>query len=230
MQQYFCKDLESDIIQLPEATARHIAGVLRMRVGDTFYLCDGMGKRVIATILEMSKKNVTVRLSDIQSYPKVEKRIALGIAFTKNPSRMEWLLEKATEIGIQDIYPLDCKRGEHGKIKEERWNNILIAAMCQSQQVYLPKLHSLTSIKEVLEIHTKDTKLVAHCIATEPKHELAILPIHNSSLILVGPEGDFTHEEVDLCLQQGTLPVSLGATRLRTETAGLVAVTLLKNK
>ncbi len=226
-QQYFCADLSSDNILLPEATARHLAQVLRMQVGDKLLLGDGKGTIALVAITVVTKKAVQVQL--IQKYFIAPKPISinLGIAFTKNATRMEWLLEKATEIGVENIYPIICQRGEHGKIKEERWHSILTSATNQSKQAYIPKLHAPIALHKALKIH--ETNFIAHCLPT-PKEPLLNCTLNKSSLILIGPEGDFTTEEVSLCTEAGAIAVSLGSNRLRTETAGMVALTLMNTK
>jgi 16S rRNA (uracil1498-N3)-methyltransferase len=152
----------------------------------------------------------------------------LGIAFTKNNSRNEWLLEKAMEMGIEQIYPIITDRTEKDKLKMERLQGILISAMLQSQQCYLPQLHDSIKLKALLQQSTTTAqRFIAHCIDTEErKSYITHLQPGKDTLMLIGPEGDFTPAEINLCLEAGLEPVSLGQNRLRTETAGLYACTI----
>jgi 16S rRNA (uracil1498-N3)-methyltransferase len=147
------------------------------------------------------------------------------VAFTKNASRNEWLLEKATEMGVQSVIPIIATRTEREKIRYDRWKNILVSAILQSQQFHLPHLLEATSLKDILSKYSNaPQKLVAHCMEDKLRNPLSIaLQPHKETLILIGPEGDFTAEEVALCEAQQCKSISLGDTRLRTETAAMAA-------
>ncbi len=215
-------------MELSEESAKHIVRVLRMQVGDEFILTDGKGVKATARIKTTSKKSCMVEIVEREEVKDKNRKITLAISFTKNSARMEWLLEKITEVGVTEIIPLISKRSERSKIKHERFNKILISAMLQSQQYYLPKLHEPTIFEEVLNIEAEN-KLIAHCEHDLTKAQLNNSTNHNSTIILIGPEGDFTTEEIEQASQQNFKSVSLGNNRLRTETAGLVAVTLLQH-
>jgi 16S rRNA (uracil1498-N3)-methyltransferase len=163
--------------------------------------------------------------------PKPANEIAIGISLVKNNTRFEWFLEKATEIGMQTIIPLLCHRTEKQHFRYDRMQQICVSAMLQSQQYWLPHLHAPTSFADVLEMPF-NTKMIAHCLETDKK-QLSDLSAETSQLILIGPEGDFTEAEIQAAIAKQFVPIMLGETRLRTETAGVVAATLLmqsKNK
>jgi 16S rRNA (uracil1498-N3)-methyltransferase len=214
---------------LDEAASRHCVQVLRRAVGDPVALTDGKGAcvRGVITVADKRKCKVSFTAMDYQERPAP--RLGIGIGFTKQSARMEWFVEKATEIGISDIYPLDCARGERARINYQRLDHVLIAAMLQSQRVYLPKLHPPQTMPQMLEegSHYR-RRFIAHCIAG-PKVSLpAALPPAEDVLVLIGPEGDFVPEEIALAQAGEFLPLSLGESRLRTETAGVVAVALMQ--
>lgn len=216
---------DGNFITLSEETSKHVVQVLRMKQGEALQLTDGQGNLLTTKITDDHKKKCTVRVTDRQFKEKGSKEVCIAISLLKNANRFEWFLEKATEIGVTEIVPLLCDRTEKQHFRYDRMNNILIAAMLQSQQVWLPILREPTSVKAVLENCTYSTKLIAHCEG-EQKESIGDYP-PNSVQILVGPEGDFSLAEIRDALQVGYKPVSLGNTRLRTETAGVVAATLL---
>lgn len=215
------------LLDLNESTSRHIIQVLRMQPDEKIQLTDGKGNLYLANIQSNNKKKCTVTIVD-KSYaaPKPFK-ISIGISPVKNNSRFEWFLEKATEIGVSEIIPLLCSRTEKQVIKNDRLENILISAMLQSRQVWKPVLTSPKKIKELISQQSETIKLIAHCELDEKKNELTIVAEKKDTLILIGPEGDFTGEEISEALKNNFIPVALGDTRLRTETAGMVAATLL---
>jgi 16S rRNA (uracil1498-N3)-methyltransferase len=230
MQLFYQANITDAVFKLNEDTARHIAQVLRMQVGEQIMLSDALGKQSIVQITEVGKKNVVVQVLNTIQHKLPSKQISLGIAFTKNNNRMEWLLEKITEIGIAHIYPIITQRSEHNKINPERFNKILIAAMCQSKQFFAPQLHEPIALDKLISKQIFDVKLIAHCVENNSKQALkSNAPFANNTLLLIGPEGDFSALEIEKCIANNCKPVSLGNTRLRTETAGLVGVTLLNN-
>jgi 16S rRNA (uracil1498-N3)-methyltransferase len=211
---------------LSESTSKHCVQVLRMRAGDFINLTDGIGNLFSAKIISADKQK-SVALIEKTSFTEAPgNKISLGISLLKNADRLEWLFEKITEIGVAEIFPLICKRTEQQRFKTERMQQILVSAMLQSQQCWLPILHPPMEIKKLIDQAKNHQKIIAHCEA-DKKTALKELPASNDSLILIGPEGDFTPEEIALALQQQYIPVSLGNTRLRTETAGLVSITVL---
>jgi len=210
------------VVQLHEDTARHVVQVLRMQSGEKLQLTDGKGSLAEVTITDAVKKKCTVSIDSVIKHESSVTPLHLAIAFTKNTSRNEWLLEKATELGVSSIIPLSVTRSERERTKYERWNGILISAMLQSQQYYLPHLSEALSLKNLIEKYDVPQKLVAHCISSAPRTSIAkaLLP-RKETLILIGPEGDFTQEEVTLCEQNGFTGISLASQRLRTETAAM---------
>ncbi len=217
---------------LDEDTSRHIVSVLRMKPGELLHLTDGKGNLFTAAVADDHKKKCTVAINNVQYVEPAPGKITIAISILKNSSRFEWFLEKATEIGITEIVPLLCERTEREKFRRDRLMHILASAMLQSQQCWLPVLHEPIGYGLLFkqeEIIKTSQKFIAHCIAEE-KRNLADLINESlpSRIILIGPEGDFTREEVDLAIEQHFLPVSLGDTRLRAETAGMVAAALLR--
>lgn len=212
-------------VQLTDTTSRHVLQVLRMHIGDILALTNGKGIHALTTIKEATKKKCVVHIVSIETHPYIKPKIHLGISFTKNTSRNEWLLEKATELGVCSIIPIQSTRTERVRVKEDRWQGILAAALIQSQQYYLPLLKEVTPFTKVIEQYKDvEQKLVAHCISEidrTPLQEMAISG--KETLILIGPEGDFTEEEVALCMQHDFGSVSMGSQRLRTETAAIAA-------
>ncbi len=224
---FFIEQLFSaNFITLSEETSKHVVQVLRMQQGEKLQLTDGAGNVSTAEIIDPHKKKVTVRLIDKTFIPKNLAKISIAISLLKNSSRFEWFLEKATEIGVNEIYPLLCDRTEKQHFRYDRMKQILISAMLQSKQVWLPVLHEPTLLNKVITHSLYSIKLIAHC-ANETKNPVTNYSQQSSVQILIGPEGDFTKEEIALALNNNYEPVALGETRLRTETAGVVAATIL---
>jgi 16S rRNA (uracil1498-N3)-methyltransferase len=224
---FFEADLvKGDTVQLDEQTARHIVQVLRKQTGDKIRLSNGKGYIAEAAIAEAGKKKCTVRIDSVLFFEERRPFLHLAVSFTKNSSRNEWLLEKATELGVKSIIPLSTTRTEKESIRYERARGILISAMLQSQATYLPGLSSKPlALKELLNMHSAvPQKLLAHCIDGLEKETLhkAMRP-GTDTIVLIGPEGDFTPDEVELCTGNGFTGISLGTQRLRTETAAMAA-------
>ncbi|HUM96600.1 MAG TPA: RsmE family RNA methyltransferase [Chitinophagaceae bacterium] len=218
-------------LALDENTGRHIVQVLRMKKGDIIHLTDGKGHLLTCQIAETGKKNCSVEVKEAVLQKEKTKRISIGISLLKNPSRFEWFLEKATEIGVAEIIPLICERTEKEKFRLERLQNICISAILQSRQYCLPKLNEPKSFHDAVMNANAETKFIAHCEDTN-KNELKDLVNEetkdsSSTIILIGPEGDFTNDEINFAIANNFKPVSLGDTRLRTETAGVVAAAWL---
>lgn len=227
------------ISDLDEPTSRHCVQVLRMHAGDRLVLTNGRGHRVEARLLEADKRRSSVSLEASTFVPRQGPEVYIGISPVKNNSRFEWFLEKATEIGVAGIIPLLCERTERSAVKLERLGNILVSAMLQSQQVWLPELPEPRAIEDVL-MEARGARFIAHCLEGE-KQSLALGRAAGAgaetaaagdgagaATLLIGPEGDFTPTEVTKALSRGWIPVTLGDTRLRTETAGIVGATLLR--
>ena len=219
--------LHPDVFVLHEDTSKHVIQVLRMKNGEMIQLTDGAGHNVAVEIIDDHKKKCTVRKSTVHDISSSIKKVSIAISPIKNNSRFEWFLEKATEIGIAEIIPILCARTEKQSFRHDRMNNILISAMLQSRQSFLPLLHEPTPIRSIITSAEHQVKFIAHCNEDGNKQSIKSIGNNNSALILIGPEGDFTEEEILFALSNGCIPVSLGKTRLRTETAGVVAATLL---
>ncbi|MGI8581633.1 MAG: RsmE family RNA methyltransferase [Chitinophagaceae bacterium] len=227
---FFEEELSIDAsFTLSEDTSKHIIKVLRMKNGEQLQLTNGKGKIITAQIIQGNKRATSVKVISTSNSPQRTSNITIAISLIKSNSRLEWFLEKATEIGVSEIIPLICERTEKQNFRHDRMKNILVSAMLQSQQAWLPILHEPAKFKEVIKDSTKQNKYIAHCI-DEEKKLLINETINQSSITLIGPEGDFTKEEVDLAVTNNFIPVSLGATRLRTETAGIVACVLFNQK
>lgn len=221
------------IFVLDESTSKHCVLVLRMQAGQKLLLTNGRGLKVEAEITEASRKHTKVSLETFTKLDSPKAKFALAIAFTKSNSRNEWLLEKATELGIQHIFPISAKRGEKEKTREDRLKNILISAMLQSQQVFLPELHEAKKLPLFFEeiAGQFEQRFIAHC--EEDKARVSYfenLKTGIDTLMLIGPEGDFTDEEISMSLEADCIAVSLGNNRLRTETAGMYACTVFNAK
>ncbi len=215
-------------IILNENTSKHIAQILRMKPGEQVVLTNGKGKIITAEIIIENKKATEVKVLSTSDSKQQTSNITIAVSLIKNNSRFEWFLEKATEIGVSEIIPLICKRTEKQHFRYDRMKAILLSAMLQSQQAWLPVLSEPVNFNEIVKNSSHQQKLIAHCI-DEEKKQLAGYSFQekNNQLILIGPEGDFTREEIDEALTNNFIPVSLGKTRLRTETAGVVACALL---
>jgi 16S rRNA (uracil1498-N3)-methyltransferase len=223
---FFIEDLNDKKIVLNEDTSKHITNVLRMQKGEEVLLTDGKGKKAKAYIVDDNRKKSVVEISSVDIEKGKDLKVIIGISLIKNTSRFEWFLEKATEIGVSEIIPLICTRTEKEKFRYDRMQAILISAMLQSQQCWLPVLHEPLQFEKAIEF-SAEQKFIAHCEETN-KQSLSDQVLNSiSQLILIGPEGDFTNEEIEVALKNNFTPVSLGHTRLRTETAGIVAATLL---
>lgn len=227
---FFAKGIqETDSYFMLDANAsRHCIVVLRRKAGDPVLLADGKGRKFSATITDDHWKKCTVNITAVEHIPEKLPRLDIAISFTKNSSRMEWFLEKATEIGIDGIFPLLSKRSEKDRFRAERFENILSSAMLQSKQFYLPALHEPVSFEKLVQTNISGQKFIAHCAGGKKDFFLQQIQPHKNALVLIGPEGDFTAEEIALALKNDFHPVSLGDNRLRTETAGVVACVLLR--
>ncbi|HAK27642.1 MULTISPECIES: 16S rRNA (uracil(1498)-N(3))-methyltransferase [Sphingobacterium] len=228
MQLFFTPDLNPSLENfiLSEEESKHAIRVLRMNTGDHLHLIDGRGGLYEAQIIDPHPKRTVLTILNVKEYfqqPRYHLHIA--VAPTKNIDRIEWFLEKATEVGIQEITPVICEHSERKEVKLDRLNKVVVAAMKQSLKAYLPKLNPAVSFKQFLrDIPTEGVqKAIAHCVDAEKKYLNQVLEPSQHYIILIGPEGDFSEEEIDLALQMGFHPISLGEARLRTETAALAA-------
>ena len=216
-------------IVLDEDTSRHVVQVLRMKEGEKLNLTDGKGNLITAEVIDAHKKHCAVNVLESRLMPQASRKITIAISLLKNTNRFEWFLEKATEIGVSEIIPLICERTEKQKFRFDRMKGICISSMLQSQQTWLPILSEPKQFDDmVIQQFDQQQKFIAHCDESSVKKQLSTFQSFNSSIILIGPEGDFTKDEIKLALENNFIPVSLGETRLRTETAGIVAASLLR--
>ena len=229
MQLYFAADLSTSTVTLDKEESHHVINVMRLHAGSTIDITDGKGTLANGIISAENPKTCVVEILQRQLFDSPRNySLHIAIAPTKNIDRLEWFLEKATEIGIDTITPIICKRSERKIINEERLGKMVIAAAKQSVKTFFPVLNPLTSLKDFIKTEIKGIKLMAHCNKGERKLLKDTYSKGKNVLVLIGPEGDFTNEEVDIALRHHFVPVSLGDTRLRTETAGIVAATLLR--
>lgn len=213
--------------------SRHIAKVLRKKQGDRIDLTNGQGQHFVCTILDANDKRTKVSIDKCIEEPKSwDYRLHIAIAPTKLNDRFEWFLEKATEIGIDEITPILCDHSERKVIKVERFEKIIQSAMKQSLKFTLPRLNPLIKFKDFIENNKAEYAAIAHCEDLEKKQFKNQLAKVKDICILIGPEGDFSLREIQMALDHNYDPVGLGTSRLRTETAALVAcdtVSILKN-
>ncbi len=211
---------------LSEESSRHIIQVLRMSVGDGLLITNGKGETLTGKIIDVNKKKTRVEIVERKFFQRPFPQVSIAIGLVKNKTRFEWFVEKAAEIGVAEIFPLITKRTEKQSFNQERIRAIAVSAMLQSQQSWLTEIHSPQKLEELIKTANQKKRFIAHCADAEKEH-LSNKEIRDNSLILIGPEGDFTPEEIMLARENGYVPVSLGETRLRTETAGLAAAVLL---
>lgn len=221
MNLFYDPRIQGDTLVLEEQESRHAIRVLRLLKGDPVILVDGRGGWYEAVIEEDHVKACRIRiLKKTEGYLAPVYSLHLAVAPTKNMDRFEWFLEKATEIGISEITPLICRRSERKQVKTERLERILISAMKQSLRAYKPRLNPPMNLGDFVQQKRQGTLAMAHCYPLDRKG-IAQLPQDGNYTFLVGPEGDFTEEEITEALKGGYIPVTLGESRLRTETAAL---------
>ena len=224
MQLFYVPNISGSEIILDETESKHAIRVLRLQKGNRVQVVDGKGGFYETEIIDSNPKRC--RLSIVNStleFGKKDFHLHIAIAPTKNIDRFEWFLEKATEIGIDEITPLLTSHSERKTVNPERLEKILVSAMKQSLKAYLPQLHELTTFKELIINNKTENKFIAYCDEIQKIHLKDLVAKGNNTLILIGPEGDFSPEEVKLAIENGFKVVSLGESRLRTETAGIVA-------
>ena len=220
---FYTPDIESSA-QLPEDEAAHSVRVLRLQPGDEVMLTDGKGNFYRAAISMADKKHCLVNILEKQPQaPLWKNHIHIALAPTKNMDRIEWFVEKATEIGLDELTFLNCRYSERKVIKTERIEKILVSAIKQSLKARLPILHEMTDFSQFIKQPFKGQKFIAHCYKNQKQELKDIVKPGEDAVVLIGPEGDFSPEEVQEALTQGFIPISLGPSRLRTETAALVA-------
>lgn len=224
MHRFFAPDIETSLT-LPEEESQHAVRVLRLKEGDEIEVVDGKGTLFRCRISLAHNKRCGVEIVETQEFaPHWGNKIVMCVAPTKNLDRIEWLAEKCTEMGMDRLIPVRCRYSERKELKTERLQKILVSAMKQSLKAALPELDEMTPVKEVLEMPFEGQKFICYCDdAVERKLLVKEYRPGVDTMILIGPEGDFSREEVDLALKNGFVPVSLGDSRLRTETAAVAA-------
>ncbi len=210
-------------VRLEEEENHHATKVLRCKVGDEVILLDGVGKLYYAKFKTLSSRNSELDVLSIENLPKLPYQLHMAVAPTKMMDRFEWFLEKATEIGVSEITPIITERTERSVVKMARMQKVVLAAVKQSKQAFFPKINEAVSFKEFIKSQTSSNKFIAHCLDTPKKHLIKSVNTQSDNLILIGPEGDFTPNEIEKALELGYIAVSLGESRLRAETAAVVA-------
>lgn len=220
---FYCPTISSASV-LSEEESQHAVKVLRLQVGDKIVVVDGSGGFYKAQITNPHPKHCGFEIVETKSeFGKRDYKLHIAIAPTKNIERLEWFIEKATEIGIDEITPLVCRFSERKIVKEERLEKIIVSAAKQSLKAYFPKLNPLCTFDEFLKTRPETQKFIAHCYESDKKLLQSEIQKSSDILILIGPEGDFSKEEIQKAISVGLVPVSLGESRLRTETAGVIA-------
>lgn len=225
MIQFYAPDIEKDGI-LPEGESVHCSRVLRMKSGDEIIVTDGKGHRFICEIVKPHAVHTEVLIKEKETLsPEHDYYLTLAVAPTKNSDRIEWMVEKAVEIGVDKIVLLKCERSERKSIRTERLLKVMVAAMKQSLSTYLPELEEVTDFKNFIKNTKKGQRYFGYCSQEYPRKEFAQECEPGGEItIMIGPEGDFTSSEVECAVENGFIPVTFGNKRLRTETAGVYGV------
>jgi 16S rRNA (uracil1498-N3)-methyltransferase len=229
MHYFLDTNFTAEIPELSEEEAYHATKSLRLKDGDTVCVGNGKGLRFTGTLILKGKSNWEVSINKTETQAKPKPELVICIAPTKNPSRLEWFIEKSTEMGIDKIIPIETKRTERHRFKASRAERIVHAAAKQSLRWHLPEMGELVNVKE-LKFQSGDMVFMAHCEESYPRIECTDLLKYSSAekvVILIGPEGDFTEEEIEWAQESGIKGLSLGSNRLRTETAGVFAASIL---
>lgn len=227
MQFFYAQDLESDFYTLPPEESKHCVKVLRMVEGDEIQLTDGRGTLCRAHIIAADSRGCAVEVFDRQQLPPRNHYLHIAVAPTKNSARIEWFVEKAVEIGIDEITPVICEHSERESQNFTRLEKIITSAMKQSLKVYRPILNPAIPLMDFLQQSHQEQKLMCYCAGDERHYLQELYTPGKPAVVLIGPEGDFSPMEIKLALQQDFKPVTLGDCRLRTETAALYATTAI---
>lgn len=229
MQLFFTPDIQphhSSFI-LSEEESKHAIRVMRLSVGERIHLVDGQGGLYETEIIDAHPKRTTLRVLSVkENFGKATYEIHMAVAPTKNIDRIEWFLEKATEVGLSEFTPIICEHSERKEVKVERLEKVAVAAMKQSLKAYLPKINPAIPFSKFIDQIKDNTfyKGIAHCVDSEKKYISNTFVPKGKYLILIGPEGDFSDKEISQAMNAGFIPLSLGEARLRTETAALTSV------
>lgn len=224
MIRFYAPEIERTL-QLPESDSQHAIRVLRMKEGDRLEAIDGRGHLFECVIIDPHSKHTGVEIIGRLDQPlSWRQNITVAVAPTKHLDRMEWMVEKLTEIGVNRIIPILCRRSERKEIKTERLQKIAVSAMKQSLKSVLPEILPMTPVKQVICDYSDCQRFVAYCDKDTPRIDLPVVYTPDSDVIvMIGPEGDFSPDEIQLALERGFQPVTLGDNRLRTETAAITA-------
>ncbi len=225
MQIFYAPDITGEVYTLDEKESKHIIRVLRMTRGSYVRLIDGKGNLFEGTISNPDQKKCTISITGkIREFEKRNYSLHIAISPLKNPERFEWFIEKSVEIGVDEITPLICGNTEKPGIKSERINNIIISAMKQSLKANKPILNDICQFNDFIVRDNKAKRMIAHCNDSINRKSIsAVCSKGENAIILIGPEGDFSEDEINLAVTSGFIPVHLGRSRLRTETAGVAA-------
>jgi 16S rRNA (uracil1498-N3)-methyltransferase len=224
MHLFYTPLINGNLHMLDEEESKHCIKVLRLQLHDEINLIDGKGGFYTAEIIDPHPKRTALKVTDVKlEFDKRNHYLHLAIAPTKNIERTEWFLEKATEIGIDEISIMICDRSERKEVKPERLTKVITSAVKQSIKAYHPKLNEPKTFKNIIESDFVGQKFIAHCIDSDKQYLKQSVKPHSNYLILIGPEGDFTAAEIGLAMHAGFIPITLGTSRLRTETAALEA-------
>ena len=229
MQLFYAPDIVPPEYVLDEDESKHCVRVLRLGVGDRLHITDGRGELHLCEITDANPKRCAVRVvSTEHEFERMPYRLIMAVAPTKNIERFEWFAEKATEVGVSEIIPIECSRSERRIIKREREEKVITAAVKQSLKAYHPLLHDMTPLRKVLDMPFDGRRFIAHCDRARGERVYfpkAIAPGENI-MVLIGPEGDFSPEEITAAVERGFVEITLGHQRLRTETAAVEATVM----
>jgi 16S rRNA (uracil1498-N3)-methyltransferase len=231
MQLFYFNNVTPDatVLQLDKEQARHMTKALRKKVGDSVHITDGVGNLYEGVISLVTSNKCSIDIAFAKAYPQPAQNLHIAIAPTKMNDRMEWFLEKATEMGISKITPLLCDHSERKKINRDRFHKILISAIQQSNQFHIPIIEELTSLSDFIKTNITGVKCIAHCEDTDKKKLAQMIDKSKDFTLIIGPEGDLSSREIAASLKHGFTPTSLGSKRLRTETAGVYATAIFNS-
>jgi len=227
---FYTRDIVGNIAILDKIESHHCSKVLRLKPGEKVSVVDGSGGYFDGVLTITDPNACQIDIS--HSYYEFEKRpfnLHIAIAPTKNIDRFEWFLEKATEIGVDEITPLICEHSERRIIRDDRLEKVLVSAMKQSLKAYLPVLNPVVSFEKFVDSVNVSDKLIAHCFNWERQELIKIKPFGREFSVLIGPEGDFSEKEINYALEKQFIPVTMGKSRLRTETAGVAACQIISD-
>ena len=226
MDRFYCQNLSTSFSILDEEESHHLLRVHRKRLGEMVHLFDGKGTLAQGWVHEIGKKEVIIQLGEISKIEPNPRKVTLAVSPLKSEDRFEWMLEKATEIGVTDFLPILCERTESKRFRKDRYEKIVLGASKQSLKAYVPQIHEPYSLKSVVQSH-RNPWYFGHCLETFPSTLIKSIDFIYPVTMAIGPEGDFTESEIQWMMEQGGVPISLGTERLRTETAPIVALTLI---